>query len=196
MNANNVIASRPKGKTLNISPNALLAIKKEIGEEMATAKKPSEGKKSSKTPAPKTNRKLVLQSSDSKAASHPHLIKTLRKSKTKTVSSHLVPKIIEAIPLTQVPIVSKTTEPEKQADPKAFTKNIVDSTAKDIIFQDPTIISIPVPLPSPFPKGVIIKDTIETTRSGLTSKLTKQIVSGKKLFLRKMMNIFMLFRRR
>lgn len=56
-----------KEQEMNISPTGMLAVRKEMGEKMVAAKKPT--KKSSKVDAPKTKRKPVLMSSDSKAAS-------------------------------------------------------------------------------------------------------------------------------
>lgn len=73
---------------------------------MAAAKKSIE-KKSNKEIAPKSKRKLMLQSSDSEASSPPHLTKKLRTIKYNQVSRPFAPKLVEAVPISQVPVVPK-----------------------------------------------------------------------------------------
>lgn len=98
-NSHNIVSLRTKGQALNISPTGMLAMEKEIGDEMVAWKKPT--KKSSKVVA-HTKRKLVLLCSDAEEASPLPLTENPRKTNTRRISSPLAPKPIEAVPLTQV----------------------------------------------------------------------------------------------
>lgn len=100
MNDPNNLSLQPKVQALNISTAGLLVVKKEIGDELAAVHKPSK-KKNSK--ALKSNRKLVLASSDSEAAnSPPPLTKKPRSTKTKKTSSIFMPNSISVVLVSQV----------------------------------------------------------------------------------------------
>lgn len=81
---------KTKNHSLNISPAELLAVKKDIGEDVAKEKKNAKESKTKTSPAPKPKPKikLITHDSDSEGTPYPSpLVKKPRTIKSKPVSS-------------------------------------------------------------------------------------------------------------
>lgn len=113
---------------------------------MVVSQKPTE-KKISKAPTLETNRKLVLQSSDSEAAVNPpSLNKKPRKSKTKPALSPLATKVIKEVPVSQFPGATKVTESVAQVVSKDAEKHVTYKAKISEVPVSTRTIRMPTPL--------------------------------------------------
>lgn len=154
-----------EGTRIAYSPAGILDVKKVFKEELTAIKKASK-KKISTTVVPKPKRKMILETNNYETSSHPPISKKPRTTNTKPAFSLLVPKPIEAVPLTQV---SGSVVVESQTEKSIDTNTAEEPNEKlklIVVPAPPKVIIMPTYLPHPRPtKGVVIRDPIQSTTS-------------------------------
>lgn len=123
------------------------------------------------------------QSSDYEAATPPPVAKKQRTTKPKKSASPMMPEPIVVVPVSQMQSDHVVTVAAKETEKKATNVKVIDklvaSEAKVSTIPAPSRV-IPFPVdPPPRPKGVVIRDPIESTNSGLTSKFSTASTKNK-----------------
>ncbi|XP_073066007.1 uncharacterized protein [Primulina eburnea] len=175
-NAKNIFPPKTK---LDISPDKFIKIKKEIGTQQAAPK----SVKIANTLAQKktSKRKLSVSDSDIKKTSSPPIVKKPRTLKTKLVATVVViptdrvmesgaQQPIQVVPLKAVPTESSTEDqlPLFTILPKSKITESSDKTRLAGVKAPLITISHYSPLPFARPTGVVLREGIDVTTSGLT----------------------------